>query len=205
LGAYGYRLGVLKSEYTGGWDLCTPEMLDYCEQDVQVTKALYDMILSKNLAPQCWELEHAVAHIIRRQTEYGFRFDSASAADLYSKLCGRRSELGAILADLFPDWEVKTPFIPKANNKKLGYEKNVSTFKTKQVTFNPNSRDHIADRLVDKYNWQPTEFTPEGKPRVDEVVLEKLSYPEAKLLAENFLLTKRIGQLAEGQNAWLKL
>ena len=205
LGAYGYRLGVLKTEYEGGWDQCSQEMLDYCEQDVLVTLALYDMIKSKNLDPRAWELEHAVAHIIRRQTEYGFRFDSARAADLYSKLCGRRSELGVILADMFPDWEELTPFIPKANNAKLGYEKGVSTFKSKTIQFNPNSRDHIANRLKDKYNWMPTEFTPEGKPRVDEVVLEKLSYPEAKLLAENFLLTKRIGQLAEGQNAWLKL
>ena len=41
--------------------------------------------------------------------------------------------------------------------------------------------------------------------KVDESVLSTLEYPEAKLLAEHFLIQKRIGQLAEGNNAWLKL
>ena len=56
--------------------------------------------------------------------------------------------------------------------------------KRKTVIFNPNSNDHIADRLKNKYNWKPKEFTKEGRPRVDETVLASLKYSEAKQLAE---------------------
>ena len=59
--------------------------------------------------------------------------------------------------------------------------------------------------LIEKYNWQPTLFTETGLARVDEKVLSGLDYPEAKLLNESLMLQKRLGQLAEGANAWLKL
>jgi DNA polymerase I-like protein with 3'-5' exonuclease and polymerase domains len=39
---------------------------------------------------------------------------------------------------------------------------------------------------------------------VDEEVLATLEYPEAKVLSEYFLLEKRIGQLSEGSQGWLK-
>ena len=205
LGAWGYRFGVAKTDYEGGFETWNQEMHEYCIQDVKVTKALHDKIRSKNLDPRCDSLEHQVAQIVWEQEKHGFAFDVDAASDLYGRLCGRRDELAVTLANLFPDWEVRTPFVPKANNKKLGYEKGKPTYKSKWIEFNPNSRDHIANRLVDKYGWEPREFTPEGKPRVDEVVLGKLDYPEAQLLAESFMLTKRIGQLAEGENGWLKL
>ena len=43
------------------------------------------------------------------------------------------------------------------------------------------------------------------KPFVDEKVLNKLKYPEAKLMSRYFILNKRIAQLAEGNQAWMKL
>jgi len=205
LGAWGRRLGVAKGDYDGPWETWNREMHNYCIQDARVTLTLYNKILAKHLDPRCWYLEHEVSKILWEQETHGFAFDVDAASDLYGRLCGRRDELNTALAGLFPDWEVRTPFVPKANNKKLGYEKGVPTEKVKVIQFNPNSRDHIANRLVEKYDWKPTEFTPEGKPRVDEVVLGKLDYPEAKLLAESFLIAKRIGQLAEGQNAWLRM
>ena len=205
LGSWGYRLGVAKSDYEGTWEEWNQEMHDYCEQDARVTLALYQKTQEKKLDPRCHYLEHEVAKILQEQEAYGFAFDVDAASDLYGRLCGRRDELSRDLADLFPDWEVRTPFVPKSNNKKLGYEKGVPTEKVKVMQFNPNSRDHISNRLIEKYGWEPTEFTPEGKPRVDEIVLGRLDYPEAKLLAESFMLTKRLGQLSEGQNGWLKL
>ena len=66
-------------------------------------------------------------------------------------------------------------------NKTKGYKKGVPVKKYKEVQFNPNSRDHISNRLMNK-GWKPTEFTPDGKPKVDESVLSKLDFPEAKLL-----------------------
>jgi DNA polymerase I-like protein with 3'-5' exonuclease and polymerase domains len=71
--------------------------------------------------------------------------------------------------------------------------------------FNPSSREHIAKRLKDFYDWKPTDWTEGEKPKVDESVLSKLEYPAAQLLNEYLMLQKRIGQLAEGPQAWMKL
>ena len=55
------------------------------------------------------------------------------------------------------------------------------------------------------FGWQPTEFTDSGQPKVDDSVLDGFTEPEAKACAEYLLLDKRIGALAEGKQAWLKL
>lgn len=74
----------------------------------------------------------------------------------------------------------------------------------KIVTFNPTSRFHIAARLKVLHGWEPSEFTKDGEPKVDEEVLEGMTFPEAPLLIDYFTVSKRIGQLAEGKQAWLK-
>lgn len=205
LKAWGYRLGNHKDEYDGGWEEWSKDMQDYCEQDTRANLTFYEKILSKNPSEESVKLEHAFAHIIRKQEQQGFNFNEADAERLLAKLQTRQAELEGELQIAFPPWEIKEPFIPKVNNKARGYEKGVMTHKIKEVVFNPASRDHIADRLQKLRGWKPTDFTAQGKPKVDETVLEGLDYPEAKLLNEYLLLNKRIGQLATGTNAWLKL
>lgn len=70
--------------------------------------------------------------------------------------------------------------------------------------FNPGSRLDIADRLIKLYKWKPKVFTADGHPKVDEEVLDGLPYPPAKLLTEYLMVQKRLGQVAEGKEAWLK-
>jgi DNA polymerase I-like protein with 3'-5' exonuclease and polymerase domains len=70
--------------------------------------------------------------------------------------------------------------------------------------FNPSSRFHIEDRLRKLYGWKPTEFTPSGQAKIDDEVLNGLPYEPAKALSEYFMLDKRLGQLADGKQAWLK-
>ncbi len=77
--------------------------------------------------------------------------------------------------------------------------------KKKHTPFNPGSRDHIARYFMEMYGWKPRIFTDGGKPQIDESSLEQMTFPEAKLLLEYFMLEKRLGALAEGDNAWLKL
>jgi len=205
LAAWGHRLGNYKGDYDGGWEEYSDEMLEYCFQDVEVTYTLYEKIAVKNYSRQALELEHEVAEIIHEQEVAGFAFDTESAAKLYAKLSARKLELETELKETFPDWEVRTPFTPKVNNKKLGYEKGVPTYKVKTVQFNPGSRDHVADRLKTLRGWKPTDFTNDGKPKVDEMTLSKLPYPEAKILVEYYTLIKRLGQLGDGSQAWLKV
>jgi len=75
----------------------------------------------------------------------------------------------------------------------------------KHTPFNPGSRHHIYRVFKEKYDWKPQSFTPSGEPKIDEQILSTLKFPEAELLSEYFLLDKRIGQLAEGNQAWLRL
>ena len=203
LEAWGHRIGNYKGQIVTDWKVFTAEMLEYCVQDVEVTATLYN-ILTQTKQPDALNLEHEVAQIIHRQEQHGFSFDKEAAEKLFTTLNTRRLELEEELQNIFPPLVEKTPFTPKVNNKTRGYVKGKTIYKEKTVTFNPSSRMHIAQRLKDKYNWQPAEYTPDGKPKVDETVLEKLKYPEAKILSEHFLVEKRIAQLAVGAQAWLK-
>ena len=205
LRAWGHRIGNYKDDYDGGWETFSQEMWDYCIQDCNVTHTLWNKITEKNYSQQALELEHELTEIIYRQETHGFAFNKQAAGSLYADLSARKHELETELRTVFPDWEVKTPFTPKVNSKKFGYEKGVPTHKVKLIEFNPSSRDHVANRLQTIRGWIPKDFTNDGKPKVDEEVLSHLDYPEAKLLVEYYTLIKRLGQLGDGNQAWLKV
>jgi len=136
---------------------------------------------------------------------HGFYFDKDKAANLHTKLIARKLDLAAELQTAFPPWEVKSPpVISKSTNSKTGRVKGEPYVKVTVTEFNPNSRMHIADRLKTIHGWQPQEFTPSGQAKVDDSVIAKLDYPEAKLLAEYLVIDKRLGQLSDGNMAWLK-
>ncbi len=196
LEAWGYRLQKFKGDYgknANAFTELSDEMVDYCIQDVEVTEELYNVVLDKT-SEQASDLEHKVADICYQQEHYGFPFDVAKAASLYAELSERRSILYKDLRGAFGSW-----ILDEGERKKGLYHK------IKIVDFNPNSRQHIAKRLRELRNWEPEEFTPSGEAKVDEKVLLALDFPEAQLMAEYFMLNKRIGQLAEGDQAWLKL
>lgn len=206
LEAWGCRLNIHKGKYSGGWETFNQEMLDYCIQDVEVLHALFNKLNSKSLSQRSVDLEHKVAWICADQERTGFLFDLAKAHELQAKLVGCRANLEQQLKVAFPPLSLKDgkPVIYKRDNPSKGIKAGVPYQKMKVKEFNPGSRDHIYFWLEQKYGWVPTEHTPDGKPKVDETVLASLEYPEAKLLAEYLMVTKRLGQLAEGDQAWLK-
>ena len=209
LKAFGYRLGELKGTYSEEtedcWKYWSEEMQSYCEQDVKVTTKLFRLLKSKNIPEETRSLEHEFAQIIFQQEQRGVYFDKDKAVDLTGKLVKEKLELEAELKKAFPNEIKEEIFIPKVNNSKRGYVKGEPFTKRTVVEFNPSSRQMIADRLIKKYNWKPTKLSPTGLPVIDEEVLEELNYEEAPILKQYFLVTKTLGQLAEGQNAWLKL
>lgn len=208
LDAWGYRLGKRKGDYLkkNGFENWTPEMQEYCENDVEVTYLFYLKILQQNYSDDAIDIEHRFAYWIRKQEHQGVNFDLTSAEKLFVFLTKRRLELEQQLTQVFQPIEKHVDtLIPKRDNKTLGYVKGVPVKKFKLVEFNPNSRDHIAERLQLKYNWKPLEFTPTGKPEVNERILNNLKYPEAKILAEHFMIQKRLGQLSDGEQSYLKL
>ena len=204
LKAWGLRLGNHKGDYDGGWETYSQEMLDYCLQDTSVTLSIYNKFTKAGFSQESIDLEHSLAEICYRIGNNGWTFDEAKAASLYASLAQRRSEIEVELDGMFPPWEVSEEFIPKVNNKTRGYVKGEPFVKTKTVQFNPSSRQHIQKCLVEKYGWKPKEYTDNGQAKIDDDVLGSLDYPEAKKLAEYFLIQKRIGMLAEGRASWLK-
>ena len=205
LKAWGMRLSNLKGDYDGGWDTYSEDMGKYCNQDAELTADLHTYLSKEDFSETSIELEHNMAALCHEIGQNGWTFDLVKAGKLYGELSQRRAELNKELSELFEPWEIHTEFIPKVNNKKLGYVKGEPFTKVKVIEFNPNSRKHIHYCLVKKYNWKPTQFSPSGDPKLDETTLEKLPYPEAKKLAESFMIQKRIAMLAEGRSAWLKL
>ena len=207
LKAWGLRMGTMKGDYSGGWEECNQEMLDYCKQDVRVTFELHKKLMqdAKEFSQDSIALEHELAEVCYRIGNNGWTFDVQKAGELYAELAGIRITLEKELAALFEPWEIHTEFVPKVNNKTRGYVKGEPFTKVKVVEFNPNSRKHIHHCLVQKYGWKPKAFTPSGDAKVDETVLVGLPYPEAQKLAKFFLIQKRIAQLAEGKQAWLKV
>src|SRR6185503_4161713 len=106
----------------------------------------------------------------------GFPFDMDGAHQLQAKLAGEREACRKRLVDEFGSWQVSTgEFTPKKDNKARGYKAGVPIERFKTVTFNPASRDHIANRLKAVYGWKPQQFTEgDGKPMVDDDILKSL-------------------------------
>lgn len=213
LEAYGYRLGVLKGEYGkkgNAWEKWSQEMEDYCIQDVVVLRELYKKMIAVGIDERCVNLEMGFATLIQKQMDNGVYFDTKAAVELMSTLIKRRDELLGELQVAFPPRYVSPDLgkvtVPRGKSKLLpGSGKGQEYCKIKLEEFNPNSRPQIADRLIQKYGWQPDQTTEKGAVQINETVLESLDYPETKLLAEYMMITKRLGMLSDGNNAWLKL
>lgn len=207
LKAWGYRIGEYKDGFgeTTDWQEFSEEMLDYCRQDVVVNQKLFKLIEDMEYSEDAIQLEHDIHQILLQQEWDGFPFDESGAEKLFSTLNARRTEIEKELSDTQPPWISEEEFIPKVNNAKLGYKKGVPFIKRSVTEFNPNSREHIARMLIENYGWEPKLFTETGLPKVDDKVLSGLHYPEAVLLTEYLMIQKRIAQLAEGEQAWMKL
>ncbi len=208
LEAWGYRLGELKGNYAkqeGAFTKWSRELEQYCAQDVRVTHRLYERLLQSDVSIEALHLEHNVARIVQRQIERGFRFNVAAAEELYKRLISEREQIRQELQAIIPPWWIpKGEFVPKSQTH--GYYPGAPCTRIQLVEFNPGSSQHIARFFKQKYNWRPEEFTEKtGEPKIDETVLTKLEYPEAQLILRYMTVQKRLGQLAEGNQAWLKL
>ena len=204
LKAWGYRLSDKKIEFHDFTEY-SQEMLDYCIQDVRVTQKLWEHIICQRYPQPALVLEHKFAEKINKQIRTGIPFDVDKCLDLVDDLRGKKQKLETELKKLFPPIKRSEWFTPKVNNKKRGYVKGVPFEKVSYDEFNPGSRKQIIERLREKYQWIPEGKTEKGNPKLDDEVLEQLPFPEAKALAGYMLVNKRLGQIADGNNAWLKL
>lgn len=220
-------------EEDGAFNEYNEDMRKYCERDTIVTQLLYDYLMSSKPSSQMLAIEHWFAYLMRLQEKKGFAFDIEKAEKLEMKLAGVRADLLDKLQKEFPakTEEMKTPsgwslqiqredgmeFITAATKTELKKQLKIRNLKqtlvkdavklankTKTIPFKPGSRQQIAERLLALGYELPKE--PDAKtPKVDEAVLRSIEHPFAEVLCDYLLVTKRLGQLAEGNQAWLKL
>ena len=201
LGAWGERLGVKKLDFQEKqeaetlWDKWSEEMQTYCEGDTLVSLELYKYFQTQELDPRCFQLEHNFAIIMSLQEDFGFPFNEKGAYALVNTLKTRRTEIDEELQKKFP------PITEERISEKTG-----KRLKDRVTVFNPASRKQTSERLQKIYPEIKFEQTEKGNTKLDDDVLEKLGkkYKEADLLAEYQLLNKRLGQISEGKEAWLK-
>ena len=177
LEAWGKRLGYEKGDFND-FSEYTPEMLEYCKRDTEVTRLLAQKLEEEGggFSSKSYKLERDVRAIIDKQEKNGFAFNLKDGMILLAQLQDELSELQRKAEEEFEPTivELKT--------------------KTKKIPFNIGSRQQIADRLQ-KRGWTPKKFTDKGNVIINEAVLSKIKMPEAEMFNRYFLLQKRTGLL----------
>ena len=152
--------------------------------------------------PEWVSLEHQVAQILTQQEQHGWFFNEPAARELESTLRKEYEETSKLLRNRYP--YVSGPvFTPKRNNRTKGFFAGAPFTKLKEL--NPTSRDHIAWILSTHYDWQPSSLTNSGKAVIDETVLKDIGTDIALQFLTLLDLTKKLGMISEGVNAWQKL
>ena len=180
LKAWGQRLGCEKIEFDD-FSTYTPEMLEYCKQDVLLCSKVYHLLeasMSK-FSEKSISDEHRMRIVADRISNNGFELDKDKAVKLYNDLVLEQEQIEQECRNLFP------PIVEERYSDKTG-----KRLKDKITEFNPASRQQIASRLIE-LGWVPTELTPTGQPKVDEKTLSNCSIPVAETLATYFMLQKR--------------
>lgn len=209
LAKWGERLKFPKGDFHD-WDKLTPEMVEYCQQDVRVTERLYGLLIDK-LDPfgnESIDLEHRVQTAITKQIKNGWLLDQRKAFDLLAMLQEKKNEIEeAVLQTFRPLPTFIKEIVPKIKKdgtlspvglKFLGNSWVNVAGKFSRIDypeFNLGSRQQIG-RYLQHFGWKPEKFTERGQPIVDERVLETVSdIAEAQLIAKYLLVQKRIAQV----------
>lgn len=146
LEAWGTRLRFPKGKQPD-FSKYSDEMLEYCEQDVELTHRVLDKLFRK-LGEDQWrsavDVEHRIAWTARRMHEVGFKFDKSSAESMLSELEKRVKELYDAMVDSFPPRIKVTELKTKT--------------KVEEIPFNPGSPKQVVERL-NEFGWKPVDKT----------------------------------------------
>lgn len=186
----------------------SPEMLEYCKNDVELTSRVYrhlKSIVDRNgeAFKRAIPLEHAIQRICLDMSRNGFHFNHRKACELDDRL---RSRLAVL------DERIQSSFAPVVKTTQLKTKVKIET-----ISFNPGSPKQIIDRLWEA-GWKPSEKTkthaharkPTERDRkygwkINEINLSTLpsSAPEGfKYLVEHIMLSARRRTLKEWFEAY---
>jgi len=217
LKTWGYRVKFVKQEQPLDFNEYTPQMMEYCANDVRLNEIVYLALLKEGdgFSEESIDLEHKVAKIMAQQESNGFKFDEQQAtmllAQLKTKMYEVTDEVQRTFKPRMVDVKLVTPKLKKDGElSKSGltteeYDKLIASgdykpfMRQELQEFNLGSRKQIGEYLID-FGWEPKRFTPTGQPIVDEGTLKKITHiHEAKLIADFLLYQKRIAQV----QSWL--
>jgi DNA polymerase I-like protein with 3'-5' exonuclease and polymerase domains len=212
LKAWGIRLTSFKTDYQGDFLEWSKEMQDYCEQDVEVTLALYSHLFAMNYSMDAIIMEGRFLNIITQQTVNGVHFDKDAALKLYDEI---EEEMAPLLKEIkanIPDWVERSEFTPKVNNSTRGYVKDETIIREVITPFNPNSRPQIVKYFKETYSWKPTVFTQDKKtkqfttnPKIDADIMDGLPYPEAEYLSKFLVKKALMSKLKDAKGGWTNI
>ena len=213
LDAWGQRLNFPKGDYHD-WSALTPEMVEYCKQDVSVTERLHEKLsgLLSEFGDNSITLEHSVQRAITHQIQNGWLLDERKATDLVAELKEKQYDLEeavhqkfrplpTFIKEIVPKYK-KDGSLSSVGLKFLGdnwTQVDGSFSRIDWPEFNLGSRQQIG-RYLRLFGWKPEKFTETGQAIVDEKTLETVTdIPEAQLIAEYLMVGKRIAQV----QSWL--
>lgn len=187
-----------------------------------------------------FEVEHEVARILFEQEQDGCYFDLDRAEALRADLLNAEADISRRLVETFGSWweasEEQRPaaerrvaiagvpdvtirrfsektgkeLAPYVGPPKAHYHPDWPYVNIERLTFQPSSRDHLGQRLQAVFGWKPKAYGKNGKPTVDESVLEEI--PEAVIPAEvrhlildYFVVAKTLGMVARGAQSWISI
>ena len=182
LASWGERLKFFKGDCKD-FTTYTPEMLEYCQQDVRLTHKVAQELEKegKKFSDKSYDLELKVRAIVDQQEKNGFTFNLREAMSFLAVLEEEQQSLEDKAQEIFKPVEVQLKT------------------KIKYIPFNIASRKQIAERLIE-LGWKPKKLTDKGNVIVSEEILDKIKIPEAKMFSKYFLLQKRTGLV----RAWIE-
>lgn len=213
LKAWGERLKFPKGDHSD-WSKFSPEMLEYCIQDLKVTGKVYEVLKDKldKFGGTSIVLEHQVQSVVSTQINNGWTLDQQKCWNLLAELKEKKihleeevhikfKPLATFIKEVTPKYKINgelssvgLKFLPNFKDVVIGPFSHVEF-----PEFNLGSRQQIGKHLK-FFGWRPTELTEKGHAIVDEAVLSKVEgIPEAKLIAEYLLVQKRMAQV----KSWL--
>lgn len=190
LEAWGSRFGIPKLVHED-WDNYSPEMLERCSVDVDITERVFEVLTSRMLkrgfSEKSVELEHQIRVVVDEQERTGFYFDIDGAKELLREVRADQERSGVAIKGLFPPrlvematYKMRTrqdgqPYssysrhlgrYPKVEPSPDGSEYTVWDWQE----FNIGSPPQRAERLLG-LGWKPQKFTPTKLPKTDEDAL----------------------------------
>ena len=208
LRSWGVRLGNYKDDYQGGWEQYSHEMLEYCKQDVRVTKNLYQHLSDQD--EEAIDIEHQTAEIIKTQTDNGMILNEERAYELLAEMKEKVLDIEDEVHERFkplPVWVELVHPKDKMKNKDGTISKRYQAQLDKGAHFNDcdwgyfeypefnlGSRQQIA-KYLQHFGWKPKAFTDKGNVIVDEKILKSVRIPEAQLIVDYLTITKRVAMV----------